>query len=62
MTTAKVKDGVESLDLERVNLNEILPGDERLPRIEAVANPYSLPSEHTYTVKQRFSMKDTQSM
>ena len=30
MATAKVQDGVEGLGLERVHLDEILPGDERL--------------------------------
>ena len=42
MATAKVKDGVEGLGLERVYLDEILPGDERLLRIEAIADPYAL--------------------
>ena len=32
MTTAKVKDGMEGLGLERVYLDEILPGDERWRR------------------------------
>ena len=45
MATAKVKDGVEGLGLERVYLDEILPGDERLLRIEAIADPYALPPE-----------------
>ena len=45
MTTARVKDGVEGLGLERVYLDEILPGDERLLRIEAIADPYALPPE-----------------
>ena len=48
MTTAKVKDGVEGLGLERVCLDEILPGDERLLRIEAIADPYALPPEQAY--------------
>ena len=49
MTTAKVKDGVEGLGLERVYLDEILPGDERLLRIEAIADPYAaLPPEQAY--------------
>ena len=38
MATAKVKDGVEGLGLERVYLDEILPGEERLLRMEAVAD------------------------
>lgn len=48
MTTAKVKDGVEGRGLERVCLDEILPGDERLLRIEAIADPYALPPEQAY--------------
>ena len=48
MATAKVKDGVEGLGLERVYLDEILPGDERLLRIEAIADPYALPPEQAY--------------
>ena len=48
MTTAKVKDGVEGLGLERVYLDEILPGDERLLRIEAIADPYALPPEQAF--------------
>ena len=42
MATAKVKDGAEGFGLERVYLDEILPGDERLLRIEAIADPYAL--------------------
>lgn len=48
MATAKVKDGVDGLGLERVYLDEILPGDERLLRIEAIADPYALPPEQAY--------------
>ena len=48
LSTAKVKDGVEGLGLERVYLDELLPGDERLLRIEAIANPYALPPEQAY--------------
>ena len=48
MTTAKVKDGMEGLGLERVYLDEILPGDERLLRIEAIADPYALPPEEAF--------------
>ena len=48
MTTAKIKDGVKGLGLERVYLDEILPGDERLLRIEAIADPYVLPPEQAY--------------
>ena len=48
MTTVKVKDGVDGLGLERVYLDEILPGDERLLRIEAIADPYALPPEQAY--------------
>ena len=48
MATAKVKDGVEGLGLERVYLDEILPGDERLLRIEAIADPYALPPEEAF--------------
>ena len=48
MATAKVKDGVEGLGLERVYLDELLPGDERLLRIEAIANPYALPPEEAF--------------
>lgn len=48
ITTAKVKDGVDGLGLERVYLDEILPGDERLLRIEAIADPYALPPEQTF--------------
>ena len=32
----------------RVYLDEILPGDERLLRIEAIANPYALPPEEAF--------------
>ena len=48
MVTAKVQDGVEGLGLERVHLDEILPGDERLLRIEAIADPYALSPEETF--------------
>ena len=48
MATAKVQDGVEGLGLERVYLDEILPGDERLLRIEAIADPYALPPEQAF--------------
>ena len=48
MATAEVKDGVEGLGLERVYLDEILPGDERLLRIEAIADPYALPPEQAF--------------
>lgn len=48
MATAKTKDGVECLGLERVYLDEILPGDERLLRIEAIADPYALPPEQAF--------------
>lgn len=48
MATAKTKDGVEGLGLERVYLDEILPGDERLLRIEAIADPYALPPEQAF--------------
>ena len=48
MAAVKVKDGVEGLGLERVYLDEILPGDERLLRIEAIADPYALPPEQAY--------------
>ena len=48
MATAKVKDGVEGLGLERVYLDEILPSDERLLRIEAIADPYALPPEQAF--------------
>ena len=48
ITTAKVKDGVDGLGLERVYLDEILPGDERLLRIEAIADPYALPPEEAF--------------
>ena len=48
MATAKVQDGVESLGLERVHLDEILPGDERLLRIEAIADPYALSPEEAF--------------
>ena len=42
------KDGVEGLGLERVHLDEILPGDERLLRIEAIADPYALSPEEAF--------------
>lgn len=45
MATAKVQDGVEGLGLERVHLDEILPGDEAAARIEAIADPYALSPE-----------------
>ena len=48
MAAVKVKDGVEGLGLERVYLDEILPGDERLLRIEAIADPYALPLEEAF--------------
>lgn len=48
MATVKVKDGVEGLGLERVYLDEILPSDERLLRIEAIADPYALPPEEAF--------------
>lgn len=48
MATAKTKDSVEGLGLERVYLDEILPGDERLLRIEAIADPYALPPEEAF--------------
>ena len=48
MATAKVQDGVEGLGLERVYLDEILPGDERLLRIEAIADPYALSPEEAF--------------
>ena len=48
MATAKTKDGVEGFGLERVYLDEILPGDERLLRIEAIADPYALPPEEAF--------------
>mgnify|MGYP000163686276 FL=1 len=48
IATAKVKDGVEGFGLERVYLDEILPGDERLLRIEAIADPYALPPEEAF--------------
>ena len=48
MATVKVKDDVEGFDLERVYLDEILPGDERLLRIEAIADPYALPPEEAF--------------
>lgn len=48
MATAKVKDGVEGFGLERVYLDEILPGGERLLRIEAIADPYALSPEEAF--------------
>ena len=48
MTTAKAKDSVDGLGFERVYLDEILTGDERLLRIEAIADPYALPPEQAY--------------
>lgn len=48
MATAKTKDGVEGFGLERVYLDEILPSDERLLRIEAIADPYALPPEEAF--------------
>lgn len=48
MAAVKMKDGVEGFGLERVYLDEILPGDERLLRIEAIANPYALPPEQVF--------------
>lgn len=48
MATVKVKDGVEGLGLERVYLDEILPSDERLLRIEAIADLYALPPEQAF--------------
>ena len=48
MATVKVKDGVEGLGLERVYLDEILPSDEWLLRIEAIADPYALPPEQAF--------------
>ena len=48
MATAKVQDGVEGLGLARVHLDEILPGDERLLRIEAIADPHALSPEEAF--------------
>lgn len=48
MTTAKAKDSVDGLGFERVYLDEILPGEERLLRIEAIADPYALSPEQAY--------------
>ena len=48
MAAVKMKDGVEGFGLERVYLDEILPGDERLLRIEAIADPYALPPEQAF--------------
>ena len=48
MASVIMKDGVEGFGLERVYLDEILPGDERLLRIEAIANPYALPPEEAF--------------
>lgn len=52
MATAKVKDGVEGLDLERVYLDEILPGDERLLRMEAVADIAAKSPEQVYEKRE----------
>lgn len=48
MAAVKMKDGVEGFGLERVYLDEILPGDERLLRIEAIADPYALFPEEAF--------------
>ena len=48
MAAVKMKDGVEGFGLDRVYLDEILPGYERLLRIEAIANPYALPPEQVF--------------
>lgn len=48
MTAAKAKDSVDGLGFERVYLDEILPGEERLLRIEAIADPYALSPEQAY--------------
>ena len=52
MATAKVKDGVEGLGLERVYLDEILPGDERLLRMEAVADIAAKSPEQVYEERE----------
>ena len=36
------------LGLQKVRLDEVLPGDERLLRIEAIADPYALPPEQAF--------------
>lgn len=52
MATAKVKDGVEGLGLERVYLDEILPSDERLLRMEAVADIAAKSPEQVYEERE----------
>lgn len=52
MATAKAKDGVEGLGLERVYLDEILPGEERLLRMEAVADIAAKSPEQVYEERE----------
>lgn len=52
MATVKVKDGVEGLGLERVYLDEILPSDERLLRMEAVADIAAKSPEQAYEERE----------
>lgn len=40
MTAHKKENGENGDGLQQINLDEVLPGEERLLRIEAIANPY----------------------
>lgn len=44
----RMVDSENGLGLQRVRLDEVLPGEERLLRMEAVADPYALPPEQAF--------------
>ena len=44
----RMVDSENGLGLQKVRLDEVLPGEERLLRIEAIADPYTLPPEQAF--------------
>lgn len=44
----RMVDSENGLGLQKVRLDEVLPGEERLLRMEAVADPYALPPEQAF--------------
>lgn len=44
----RMVDCENGLGLQKVRLDEVLPGEERLLRMEAVADPYALPPEQAF--------------
>ena len=44
----RMVDSENGLGLQKVRLDEVLPGDERLLRIEAIADPYALSPEEAF--------------